>query len=345
MASSRAQARQVVVDAVEVPQQRAQHLQRHRRAAAAQGRQAEFADDVAQRHHGLRVGEVEPALGQLPGSQRGQPAAQVVQALPAVACGGDQPGQPQLARQGLQAVVGRVEVAHRHRAPARSGRQLHRLRAARRRAARRAAVRRTPAESPAAAPPATRARRASPPGPGTASRASSGGSQTRPARASAGGLGLRLQWREVRLRSRQHLVHLRQPRRHDGPGCSACADVLRATPLTHAQHAAVLGAADAARQRELAGAAVVLLVLRALLDLELLLECLDGAGEPGRLLRRGLRHLLDEPLLQRRHLRRLGGQRIGREPQVPGVDARAALGQRARCAAGRRAAASGGRRR
>ena len=124
----------------------------------------------------LRVAEVQCRVGQLaaPAMPRATGAGRA--GAGAVARRTHQPGQPQLARQGLQPVVGGVEVAHRPPC-ARSGRQRHRLRLRRRGPTlRRAAARRSPPRGLQALDEAVAARR---------SVAACVAHQPRPARAAA----------------------------------------------------------------------------------------------------------------------------------------------------------------
>ena len=89
-----------------------------------------------------------------------------------------------------------------------------------------------------------------------------------------------------------------------------------------------LRCAYGAGQRQLAGAVVALLLLRAAFDFPLLLKRIGRACQPGRVLRRGLRHVVRKPVLQARHLRRLRGHQVRHQPQVHRIDLGPAVGQR-----------------
>ena len=95
----------------------------------------------------------------------------------------------------------------------------------------------------------------------------------------------------------------------------------------HAQHGVVLGAAHRARHGQLAGGAVAGLGRQLLFDLELLLEALYRAAQPGCVVRHRLHHRASEPIGQALHAGRVAAGHIGQQPKIQRVDFGAAVGQ------------------
>ena len=337
------QARLLVGDAVQVPQQRAQHLLGQRRRAAGTARAGPARRPPAQRAQRLRrrrsrrrpVGQFARASSAAASARRScQALARCRRTARAPA-----PAATASRGSGCQPVVGRVAGRRIARGRRRSGRQ--RAPAAASARGQRSSTGSAAKPARAACQPRDAGRRALPACAACAPHQRGGqrGRQPqrgRPARGAAASARLRAAAPGVRARA-QHLVHLRQPRGHvhRAEAAARCvfqrvAETMRSMPPSSVGCRPGCAPAPACRRRRRRASSR----RQALLDLQLLLEGLDGAVSQGASCGCGLRQLRRRTsAAARATCAGVGGHHVGHQPQVAARRAsRAAFGGGGACA-------------